>query len=164
MMRRDQGIDYAPKSQRAIDELKRLNQNTKQGIRLGMHDIGKQLKAIAKKFIIDPPKTGRISHDVEYSSTSGKNSGAPRIKKTHQASRKGESPANLSGRLYKSLNYEVHGSDSLSFGNSAPYAADLEFRMKRPYMKKSIDAAKKDIENLLQRRIITEITKGAPQE
>jgi hypothetical protein len=163
-MRYDKGIEYAPGMQKAIDEIKKANLNTKQGIRLAMHDIGKQLKATAKKFILDPAKTGRIYHDVEYTSTSGKNRGSIKFKQTHQASRKGESPANLSGRLYKSLNYTVQGSTSLSFGNSAPYAAYLEFDIKRPYMKKSIDADKKDIENLLQRRIITEITKGAPQE
>ena len=167
-MRRDQGIQYDPKAQKAIDNLKRIKENTRRGMHKAFNDIGKDLVATSKKMILSKDKTGKVYYDVSYVSTAGKNAGKSRVKKTHRASAPGQAPANLSGRLYKSLGYTIQGGKEISFGNKAPYAAKLEFGgdnvLPRPYLLPSINANKKNIEQHFKSKIIVEITAGAPTE
>lgn len=152
-------------TQKEIDALKKANiiATTKRGISKAFHQTGRQLIATGKQLILSKDKTGRIYHYVVYGGSS--KIGPKKItKKTHQASAPGEAPANLSGTLKSSFNYTIQGAKSITFGNSAKYAADLEFgtaRVKaRPYMSKSIETNQRDIENIFQDTITVEITKG----
>jgi len=160
-----QGIHAPPRSKEAIELIKKMNQNTQKGVVQALQDVGKRLVSTSKELILDKNKNGRVYKNVPYRST-GK--GARKIvKRRHQASAPGEAPANLSGNLWKSLNFTRQGSTQLSFGNTAEYSAVLEFGGRkvapRPYMKRSIDLNKKDIENLMRSRVISEITKGGPE-
>ena len=80
-------------------------------IRLALYDIGDDVARLIAKYIISPPKTGRI-YIIN---------GRP-----HQASAPFESPAELTGRLRRSINWQVRGSRQLTIGESAYYAKWLE--------------------------------------
>lgn len=168
-MIRDQGIQYDPKSQKAIDNLKKISLNTKRGINKAFNDIGAAIIKTSISLIASKDKSGRVYFNVPYTSNA---SGKSQVKKRHQASAPGQPPANLSGRLksdksgYKSMNYQIQGGVSISIGNRAPYAAKLEFGgnnvKPRPFLKPAIDNNKKDIEFYFQDRVKVEITAGAP--
>lgn len=82
-----------------------------QAIQNGLHVVGDLVGRRNRQLIRQGPKTGRVY----------------RINgRLHQASAPGEAPANLSGRLAKSYNYNVHGPSQMEVGQSAPYAGFLE--------------------------------------
>lgn len=82
-----------------------------QAIQSGLHVAGDLVGRRNRQLIRQGPKTGRIY----------------RINgRSHQASAPGEPPANLTGRLAKSYNYNVHGPYQMEVGQSAPYAGFLE--------------------------------------
>ena len=92
---------------------------TRRGIREGFYGLGFGMKKLAKENILKGPKTGRIY----------------RIRgRRHQASAPGESPANLTGNLQRSVGFDVRGSDTMEFGyrvhgrgaGSAAYGRRLE--------------------------------------
>lgn len=80
-------------------------------IQAALHVIGDIVGRRNKRLIRQGPKTGRI-----YTFRG----------RRHQASAPGEAPANRSGRLMKSYNYNVHGPFQMEVGQSAPYAGFLE--------------------------------------
>lgn len=83
------------------------------GIRKSLYDIGKDAARMAEMSINNNGKSGLL-YIIN---------GLP-----HQASAPGEAPANMSGKLKRSMNYAVHGYDEVEFGagKEAPYAAYLE--------------------------------------
>jgi len=120
---------------------------TRRGIRQGFFRLGKDLVKDARQLIIKGPKTGRLYR-------------LPGRKKRHRASAPGEPPANRTGALQRSIDFQIHGADSMEFGSNpnanllaraaAPagasisvYPAALEFgtgRMApRPYLRPTIE-------------------------
>jgi len=104
-----------------------------QGIENGLHVIGDIVGKRTGELIKQGPKTGRVY----------------RIRgRDHQASSPGEPPANLTGRLTKSYNYNVHGPFQMTVGEDAPYAGFLEGgtgKMKpRPHMIRAITETQGD--------------------
>lgn len=98
----------------------------KGAIRKAFHAMGKDLKDYARKEILDKTKkTGRIY----YYYKNGK-------RYRHQASAPGQFPANLTGKLRKSIGFTVIGSSQLDFGASAPYAKFLEDGTQRKFFKR----------------------------
>ena len=83
----------------------------KRGIRSGLFEIGIENKKHLRGLILDKNKNGRIYH----------------IKgKLHQASAPGEAPANLSGKLQRSVDFNVRGSSEMAFGEKEFYGKFLE--------------------------------------
>lgn len=98
-------IRLNPKSRRAQIQIKDLSQRNAKGIRRAFYMIGKDLKATSNRLILDPAKHGEVYNVRRLS----------RLKR-HRSSAPGEAPANLSGALRKSLDFNVIGADRLEFG------------------------------------------------
>ena len=102
-----------------------------QALRDALNDIGSDVTDLIAKYIKGPPKTGRI-YIIN---------GRP-----HQASAPFESPAELTGRLRRSINFAARGGRQLTIGESAPYAAALEMGTRdnrilpRPHIIRAIKA------------------------
>lgn len=112
-------------------------------VRQGFYQIGKNTKATAT-FMTKIPKTGRT-----YIIRSGRGN------KVHIASAPSESHANVTGKLTKSISFDVNGSRSMSFGydNSTKYGRALELgtpRMQaRPTLLNAIKRAKRQNETIM---------------
>lgn len=148
------------KSSKVIAELKNLSKLTRRGIRQAFYFSGKDLHETSRKAIKDKNKTGRV-YRVRIRG----------ILRNHRASAPGQSPANMTGNLIKSLGFHVIGSDRLEFGSNlknhsygfANYAPFLENgtpnMSKRPYIINSIKANEKNIKDHFAREIRKEIQK-----
>lgn len=117
--------------------------NIKRTIRQGFFQLGKDLKITANKEILRRPKKGR----VYYIRTRGGRS------RRHVASAPGETHANITGALRRSIGWVVAGSESLTFGygvdprGPAPDRAEwLEFGTTRMKARPSLQNAMKDTE------------------
>lgn len=128
-------------------KLKNLNRDMIKGIRTALFEIGAENTQTTKKFIYAPPKTGRM---YRYK-------GRP-----HQASAPGESPANRSGFLARSIDYRVVGIERVEFISSAIYSNVLEdgYKFKgnreikpRPYFIRTIVKKRRDNYNSLKRNV-----------
>ncbi len=124
------------------------------GSRQALFFIGRDLRRTARKKILDKPKTGKI-----YIVRRGKRT------RRHQASAPGEAPANLTGKLRKSVGFKVRGSRQLEFGaglDGVNYAGFLEngtTRMEpRPYLRPSIRENERDIKKYLRKQIGKQLT------
>lgn len=95
----------------AFIAIKRSLYNNKEGIRKGLINVAPEIKREVRRLIRDPNKTGRIY-----------NIGG----KLHQASAPGEAPANLSGRLARSVGSKVSSPTRLVIFDTAPYGGYME--------------------------------------
>lgn len=84
--------------------LEHLGVMTRRGIRQGFFRLGDDLVKEARRSIIKGPKTGRLYR-------------IPGRRRRHRASAPGEPPANLSGALQKSIDYQIRGWDRMEFGS-----------------------------------------------
>lgn len=116
-------------------KLEGIDRLTKRAVRQGMFKWARDLKTTANKDILSKDKTGRI---YRIRLPSG------RIRR-HQASAPGETHANLTGTLRRSIGWNVVSSDRLEFGygldrvKEAPeYAQWLEFGSSRMSPRPSI--------------------------
>jgi len=129
-----------------------IQEATRRAIRQSWFTVGKDLQAEANHEILKGRKTGRL-YSVK---------GSRGRSRRHRASAPGETHANLSGRLRRSISWKVHGTDSMDFGygvsttqsNAAPdYASFVEFgtsRMDaRPSLKNAINATQRSTEQAL---------------
>lgn len=132
--------DY--KNKQVEFQLERLKPNMERAIRTALFEIGAENTQQVKKYIYAPPKTGRI---YKYK---GRN---------HQASAPGQSPANRSGFLARSINYKVHGCREVEIFSTAKYANYLEDGTKkmepRPYFVRTINKKSRDNYNSLMRHV-----------
>lgn len=128
-------------NERVFATLARTEDLTRRSIRRTWFMLGRDLKAEANREILRRPKSGRT---YIIRTRSGR--------RRHVASAPGETHANLSGRLRRSISWKTHGTDSMDFGygistasaNPAPvYAPFVEFgtgRMAaRPSLENAID-------------------------
>jgi hypothetical protein len=111
----------------------------KRGIRWGLYEIGRENVKHTRKLILDKNKNGKLYF----------------IKgRIHQASAPGEAPANLSGKLQKSVDYNVHGSDQMEFGDKIFYGRFLQDGTvkiePRGHLDKTVKAREKDTINILE--------------
>ena len=151
-------IKVDPDNLRAEIAIKGLSKLTQRGLNQAFFDIGKDLKKTADTLIKDKTKkTGRV-YIVRLNG---------RLHR-HQASAPGESPANLTGKLRKSLGYVVSGSNRIDFGaggrdSKVNYAKDLEQGtrkiLKRPYLISSITANERNFEKHIISRLEKEFKK-----
>lgn len=96
----------SPDSNRALIRMTRLNRLTREGIRWAFFEIGRDLKETANTDILKRPKGGRI-YIIRGKSGRGRR---------HVASAPGESHANLTGKLRRSIGWRVRGDTMLRFG------------------------------------------------
>lgn len=130
---------------------------TKRGLRQGMFRSGQTLRASASQEILKGKKTGIIY--------------VRRIKggrrRRHQSSAPGETHANLTGTLRRSLSFQLRGSKEIEFGygvsagKSAPdYARTIEFGSSKIRARPSLkNALNKEQGNLVQ-HFLDEIIKA----
>lgn len=138
-----------PRAERAFASIERTPSSTRRAIRQAWFDLGIDLRAEANAEILRKPKGGRV-YVVR---------GPGGRRRRHVASAPGETHANLTGRLRKSISWKVHGTDSMEFGygistrpsEDAPeYDEHVEFgtsRMEpRPSLDNAIEAKQGDAE------------------
>ena len=109
---------------RVFGRIENLQRLTRRGIRQGMARAGQTLIAEANRAILNDPKTGVVYIRRDRAGR----------RRRHQSSAPGETHANLSGDLRRSLSFQKHGVDSLEFGygvssgrSAPPYAGKIEF-------------------------------------
>lgn len=126
-------------SERAFARLRGVDRVAKRAIRQAWFGLGRELKAEASKEILRRPKGGRV---YVVRGPSGR-------RRRHVASAPGETHANLSGTLRRSLGWKVHGHLRMDFGygvdSQAPrYAPFVERGTRRmaarPSLRNAIDA------------------------
>lgn len=93
-------------NERVFTELGNLMGSTRRSVRQAWFALGKDLKDEANKEIKRKPKSGRV---YRVKSRSGR-------RRRHVASAPGETHANLTGKLRRSLSWQVHGHHSMDFG------------------------------------------------
>lgn len=127
-------------SRQVLIKLTRIDWDTRRGIRQGLYFIGRLLRADASKDILRKPRTGRV---YKYKG------------RKHIASVRGESPANRSGNLRRSLMFKVHGFEELEFGYTADYGKFLEDEQKlnRPALKLAIQRNEKNARSLFEKEM-----------
>jgi len=120
------------------------------GIRHGLFEMGRENVKHVRKLIRDKNKNGRI-----YMFR-----GRP-----HQASAPDEAPANMTGNLAKSSDYDVRGHVEMTFGERAFYADFLDkgtTKMKpRPHLKRTVDERGEQNASILMESVNTSIHKRA---
>ncbi len=128
-------------NERVFGRIEGIEKLTKRGLRQGMFRAGQTLRSEANRAILNDPKTGIIYVR--------KIAGGRR--RRHRSSAPGETHANLTGTLRKSLSFQLRGSKEIEFGYGvssgkvAPeYAGAIEFgttRMKaRPTLKNALNS------------------------
>lgn len=146
----------ARQNDKIFDEFGNVNHNMRQSIRRGWFRLGQDLKSEANKEILKKPKHGRT---YILRTRSGR-------RRRHVASAPGETHANLSGKLRRSISWKVHGHEKLDYGygisttakNKAPfYDAFVEFGTRRmdprPSLQNSINETQRNAENHFQREL-----------
>ncbi len=139
---------------RVFARIEGIEKLTKRGLRQGMFKSGQTLIGSANQEILKGSKTGRVY--IRRDKTGRR--------RRHQTSAPGETHANLTGTLRKSLSFQLRGSSEIEFGygvssgKSAPeYARFVEFgttRMKaRPSLKNALNAEQGNITQHFEREI-----------
>lgn len=140
------------RNRRVISRIKRSGRHVRDGIRSGYFRLGQDLRSEGRRLVREPPKTGRVY----------------RIRgRLHQASAPGQPPANLTGLLQRSIDFEQRGWDQMLFGARAEYAPYLELGTSRidprPFLRPAVSAMnrngrrhlEREVEASLKRRRIT---------
>jgi len=135
-------ITIDAQSRKAIASLGFISKRAKEGIRAAFYDIGRDLRKDIRNDILFAPKSGR-TYLVRLKG---------RIKR-HKSSAPGETAANLTGKYFNSIDYNVKGSNQLEFGSRVIHGKFLEEgtrRMKpRPGLGNSIRKKESEIEQYL---------------
>lgn len=113
-------MEIDSRSRRVLVKAKNLKKLTRRSIRHGWFALAKDLKQTANTEILRKPKSGRV---YIVRGPSGR-------RRRHVASAPGETHANLSGTLRRSLGWIVRGHTGMEFGygvdKAAPDYAEIE--------------------------------------
>ena len=142
------------RNSRIFRDLRGICGATRRAIRQTWYALGKDLKAAANQEILNGKKSGKL-YIVHIKGR----------RRKHRASAPGESHANLTGKLRKSIGWKVHGSDKMDFGygftRSAPeYAAAIEFGRRdgtiepRPSLDNAVRAVDHVVQNHFNRHML----------
>lgn len=153
-------IQFGPGNKAALRCLKETQKRTRHGIESAFKAFGPTL-AKAATASMKESKSGR-TYRVYWSVT------GQRLQKgrTHQASSKSETPAIVSGRLMRSLNFKVKGFKSLVFGaNGIDPDSGFDYGRKhelspRSYLKRTINSEDRNIQADFVRALEAELTRG----
>lgn len=134
------GVKDRARAERVFASIEDAPNTTRRAIRQAWFDLGIDLKSAASAEILRKPKGGRV-YVVR---------GPGGRRRRHVASAPGETHANLTGRLRRSISWKVHGTDSMRFGygvstrpsEDAPrYDEYVEFGTRRMEPRPSLDNA-----------------------
>ena len=131
-------------------DLSQLDNNMEKGIRRGFFVVGHLLIKTARSQMAEKPKSGRLY----------------KIKgRKHRASAPGESPANITRALSRSLGFQI-GNLSMQFGaggrgSGVNYASYLENKLDRPLLQNAVEKNEGSIEHIFQSTLSSFITKGS---
>ena len=133
-------IRTTAKADQILAKIPRHKAIHQEAIEQGLFDAGVQVTREIRRLILSGPKTGRLY----------------RIKgrrRRHRASAPGEPPANLTGRLRRGYDFQVHGFARMSIVNKVPYALFLELGTRRiaprPHVSVAIRNTQREVENIL---------------
>lgn len=147
-------VDFTDVERRVFVLTKKITPAMRAGSRKALYAVGRDLTKTLKRQLRQKNKTGR-TYLVKIGG---------RLKR-HISSGPGQTPANLTGRYSRSINYKVQGHDELLFMVNTPYAHDLEFGnerrnlLPRPGLKNSINENIRNIEQHIERISVQEILK-----
>lgn len=134
-------------TKRTFQRLEIIEATTRRAVRQAWFGLGKDLKSTANKEILRKPKGGRT---YIVRGPSGR-------KRRHVASAAGETHANRSGALRKSVSWKVHGTDSMEFGyglvksEDPKYAPFVEFGTRKMAARPSLLNAINESDSVVQR-------------
>jgi len=94
-------------NERVIARIKGGEAATRRSIRHAFMELGRDLRATARAEILRKPKSGRTY--LIYSARTGR-------ARRHVASAPGETHANITGELRRSIGWKVHGQERMEFG------------------------------------------------
>lgn len=127
-----------PINKKAYIGIDNITRNHKKAIRNASFDIGKKSQNESRKNILTGKKTGRTYKIGGF---------------VHRASAPGESPANITGSLAKSVDYDVRGHQQTEFGYKKLYGKFLEDGTvnmeRRPNLQKVFDGNLQEYINLM---------------
>lgn len=140
-------------SRAVVERIGRLGELTQSGVEHAAYTSAKGLQKAINAEILHKPKGGRV---YVIRSATGR-------KRRHRASAPGETHANLTGKLRKSIGFKVNP-NQLEFGygveskEAAPdYAAGVEFGTKnmaaRPSLQNGIKSERRNFQNNFEREI-----------
>ena len=137
-------VKASPRNNIVLLKIDRGVEFTRRAIRQGFFQLGKDLKKTASDEILRKPKGGHV-YVIR---------GAGGSRRRHVASAPGETHANLSGRLRRSLGWAVAGAEQLEFGymdglipNYAPFVEFGTSRMAaRPSLQNAIGVTTRNAE------------------
>lgn len=146
-------IEIITKRSKGSKKLGSIAKYTRKAIRRVWFDLGKDLKASAMKEIARKPKSGRVYR------IRGPSGDVIR----HVSSAPGETHAEITGDLRRSLDYKVSGSgETMKFGylkNPPPYAAAVEFGTKNMEPRPTLDNAWNDVSSQMERHFKVEMAR-----
>ncbi len=133
-------------NKKAFAQIQGIEKLTRQGLRRGMFRAGQGLITEANRAILKDLKTGIVYIRRDRAGR----------RRRHISSAPGETHANLSGTLRRSLSYQLHGTTEIEFGygvssgKTAPdYAKFVEFgttKMKvRPTLRHALSSQRKNL-------------------
>jgi hypothetical protein len=100
------GFESSIHNSKPFMKIMKLRSKTKKAVRASWFDLGRDLKNEANKEILRKPKGGKT---YWIRTQSGR-------RKRHVASKPGETHANLSGTLRRSISWKVHSYQRMEFG------------------------------------------------
>lgn len=145
------------KNRKVYANIKGLKNAAHRSIRHGWFDLGQDLKKTASANILARPKSGRVYVRRDRAGR----------RRRHVASAPGETHANLSGRLRKSLGWKVRGASQMEFGygvdkETTPYAPFVENGTRRmsarPSLKIAVESTSRNADTYFSRRFKDEIS------
>lgn len=104
-------VNQDPKNKKTFVDIENLTRKHKKAIRNANYDIGRESQNETRKSINNTGKTGKLYKIGN---------------RVHRASSKGQAPANLSGKLKRSVDYSVRGHKQSEFGYKELYGKFLE--------------------------------------
>lgn len=133
---------------RIIIGVKRSLRKFRRGVRHALFEIGRESVQHTRGLILDKNKNGRIYNIKGI---------------RHQASAAGESPANFSGTLQKSVKYNVRGASEVEFGDKVDYGLYLEEGTTkiaaRPHLAKTVADRHQNVRRSMEIHVDREIKK-----
>lgn len=144
-------------NERVFDEIADLDGAIRRGIRQTWFSFARDLTKEARKEILRKPKSGRTYVRIDRAGR----------RRRHVASAPGETHANITGELRRSVTWKVHGADSMDFGygivgKPAPDRGEfLEFpkdeSRRRPSLQNAIDKVQGNVNDHFDRHMLEEL-------
>jgi len=132
------GLKPASGNRKVFLQIDDLKERTERGIRQGFFRLGARLKQELNEEVLKKNKRGKIYIRKDRAGR----------RRRHQASARGQTPANRTGNYRRNIGFQIRGSQQLEFGirEGAPYAKFLEDPniLDRPGLGNAVKATTRD--------------------